>query len=65
MLGRDVLADLGAHHRSALTLQYLDDLPVRQVAKLLHRTEHATEALLVRTRHAFRARYDALGSETS
>lgn len=64
MLARDVLADLGAHHRSALTLRYLDDLPVRQVAEILDRTEHATEALLVRARHAFRARYDALGSET-
>ncbi len=64
MLARDVLADLGAHHRSALTLRYLDDLPVREVAAILDRTEHATEALLVRARHAFRNRYDALGSET-
>ena len=55
---REVLADLGAHHRTALTLRYLDGLPVREVAEHLGRTEHATEALLVRARHAFRARYD-------
>ncbi len=64
LLARDVLADLGAHHRSALTLRYFDDLSVRQVAEVLDRTEHATEALLVRARRAFRVRYDALGSET-
>ena len=53
-----VLERLGAHHRSALTLRYLDGLPVRQVAELLGRTEHATEALLVRARRAFRALYE-------
>lgn len=53
-----VLDRLGAHHRSALTLRYLDGLPVRQVADCLGRTEHATEALLVRARHAFRAAYE-------
>jgi RNA polymerase sigma-70 factor (ECF subfamily) len=52
-----VLAQLGAHHRSALTLRYLDGLPVRQVAEHLDRTEQATETLLVRARHAFRAAY--------
>jgi RNA polymerase sigma-70 factor (ECF subfamily) len=55
---REVLAELGPHHRAALTLRYLDGLPVRQVAEHLGRTEHATEALLVRARHAFRVRYD-------
>ena len=58
-----VLDRLGVHHRSALTLRYLDGLPVRQVAELLGRTEHATEALLVRARHAFRALYEQ-GSTT-
>lgn len=52
-----VLADMGAHHRSALTLRYLDGLPVAQVADLLGRTLHATEALLVRARLAFRRAY--------
>jgi RNA polymerase sigma-70 factor (ECF subfamily) len=37
-----------------LTLRYLDDLPVPQVAELLGRSMHATEALLVRARTAFR-----------
>jgi RNA polymerase sigma-70 factor (ECF subfamily) len=55
---RDVLAELGAHHRAALTLRYLDGLSVAEVASELDRTVHATEALLVRARRAFRARYD-------
>lgn len=49
-----VLADLGPHHRSALTLRYLDGLSVPEVARHLDRTVHATEALLVRARGAFR-----------
>jgi RNA polymerase sigma-70 factor, ECF subfamily len=53
------LARLGAHHRGALVLRYVDGLPVKQVAELLHRTEHATEALLVRARKAFREQYEA------
>jgi RNA polymerase sigma-70 factor, ECF subfamily len=52
-----VLGDLGAHHRGALTLRYLDGLSVPEVADHLGRTVHATEALLVRARQAFRARY--------
>lgn len=53
-----VLAGLGPHHRSALVLRYLDGLPVAEVARMLDRTVHATEALLVRARRAFRAAYD-------
>lgn len=53
-----VLDRLGAHHRAALTLRYLDGLPVPEVAALLERTVHATEALLVRARSAFRRAYD-------
>jgi RNA polymerase sigma-70 factor (ECF subfamily) len=49
-----VLAELGAHHRCALTLRYLDGLPVPEVARHLGRTVHATEALLTRARAAFR-----------
>ena len=48
---------LGAHHRAALTLRYLDGLPVPEVARHLDRTVHATEALLVRARAAFRRTY--------
>jgi RNA polymerase sigma-70 factor (ECF subfamily) len=57
VVAHEVLGALGAHHRSALTLRYLDGLPVRAVADHLGRTEHATEALLVRARHAFRVEY--------
>ena len=53
-----VLGRLGAHHRSALTLRYLDGLSVPEVAEHLGRTVHATEALLVRARLAFRRAYE-------
>ena len=58
---RDVLQRLGPHHRAVLTLRYMDDLPVPEVADLLGRTVHATEALLVRARSAFRAAYSREG----
>ncbi|GAB1510265.1 RNA polymerase sigma factor [Actinophytocola sp. KF-1] len=54
---RAVLAGLGPHHRAALTLRYVDGLPVGEVAECLGRTVHATEALLVRARAAFRRSY--------
>lgn len=54
---RTVLDALGPHHRAALTLRYLDGLPVPEVAGCLGRTVHATEALLVRARAAFRRCY--------
>jgi len=54
---RAVLLELGPHHRCALTLRYLDGLPVAEVAVEMGRTVHATEALLVRARSAFRAAY--------
>jgi len=57
---RDTLDRLGAHHRAALTLRYVDDLPVPDVAALLDRTVHATEALLVRARRAFREIYESM-----
>ena len=50
---------LSPGHRAALTLRYLDDLAVAQVAAHLGRTVHATEALLVRARTAFRRRYES------
>ncbi|WP_243790161.1 RNA polymerase sigma factor [Saccharopolyspora gloriosae] len=55
---REVLGRLGSHHRAALTLRYLDGLPVPEVAEHLGRTVHATEALLVRARAAFRRDYE-------
>jgi RNA polymerase sigma-70 factor (ECF subfamily) len=53
-----VLDGLAAPQRAALTLRYLDDLSVPEVAALLGRTVHATEALLVRARRAFRRAYE-------
>ncbi|MGH2604269.1 MAG: RNA polymerase sigma factor [Dehalococcoidia bacterium] len=58
VVAHQVLGALGSHHRAALTLRYLDGLPVAQVAEHLGRTVHATEALLVRARAAFRAAYE-------
>jgi RNA polymerase sigma-70 factor, ECF subfamily len=58
LAARDALAQLGAHHRSALVLRYLDGLPVPDVAEVLDRTVQATEALLVRARRAFRQIYE-------
>ena len=52
-----VLGELAPHHRAALTLRYLDGLSVPEVADVLGRTVHATEALLVRARVAFRRAY--------
>jgi RNA polymerase sigma-70 factor (ECF subfamily) len=56
---RAVLGRLGSHHRAALTLRYLDGLSVSEVAAALDRTVDATEALLVRARHAFRKAYQS------
>jgi len=58
LLARQVLGALSGAHRAALTLRYLDGLPVRDVARTLGRTEHAAEALLARARAAFRRTYD-------
>jgi RNA polymerase sigma-70 factor (ECF subfamily) len=57
-VAHEVLGRLGAHHRGVLTLRYLDGLPVADVADHLGRTLHATEALLVRARLAFRRAYE-------
>ena len=63
LTARAVLATLAPHHRSALTLRYVDGLPVPQVAAVLGRTVHATEALLVRARTAFRTAYGERGAD--
>ncbi len=54
---RDTLEQLSPLHRAVLTLRYLDDLPVPDVAALVDRSVHATEGLLVRARGAFRRAY--------
>jgi RNA polymerase sigma-70 factor (ECF subfamily) len=62
MRAHEVLARLAPHHRIALTLRYLDGLPVPEVAQIVDRTVHATEALLVRARIAFRRAYGEEGA---
>lgn len=59
VVAQQTLARLAPQHRAALTLRYVDDLPVREVAAVLGRTEHAAEALLTRARKAFRHTYPA------
>lgn len=56
---RHTLEELSPVHRAVLTLRYLDDLPVPEVATLVDRSVHATEGLLVRARAAFRRAYGA------
>lgn len=51
------LVRLPGQQRAALTLRYLDDLPVTEVAAHLGRSLHATETLLVRARAALRRVY--------
>jgi RNA polymerase sigma-70 factor (ECF subfamily) len=60
---RGLLDSLGPHHRTVLSLRYLDGLSVPEVAEVLGRTVHATEARLVRAREAFRRAYDAGGDD--
>jgi RNA polymerase sigma-70 factor, ECF subfamily len=57
------LRSLGAHHQAALILRYVDDLPVKEVAAVLQRTDQATEALLARARAAFRQAYEKGGED--
>jgi RNA polymerase sigma-70 factor (ECF subfamily) len=52
------LQSLSAEHRLALMLMYLDQLPVREIAHLLRRSESATESLLGRAREGFRRAYE-------
>jgi RNA polymerase sigma-70 factor, ECF subfamily len=51
------LSLVSAPQRAALTLRYLDGLPVAEVAEHLGRSVHATETLLVRARAALRRIY--------
>lgn len=57
IVAESVLARLGDQHRTVLALRYLDDCSVPECAELIGRTVHATEALLVRARRAFRSQY--------
>lgn len=54
---RRALAELPHDQRLALIFRYLDQMPVRDVAAQLGRSEKATESLLSRARHGFRLAY--------
>ena len=58
---RERAARLPESHRTVLTLRYMDDCSVPECAELIGRTVHATEALLVRARRAFRHHYEEGG----
>lgn len=62
IVAESVLARLPEHHRTVLALRYMDDCTVSECAELIGRTVHATEALLVRARRAFRAQYPEGGT---
>ena len=62
IVAEHTLATLSGPHRAVLTLRYLDDCSVDQCAQLIGRTVHATEALLVRARRAFRQEYPNEGA---
>lgn len=57
IVAETVMARLPEHHRTVLALRYMDDCSVGECAELIGRTVHATEALLVRARRAFRSHY--------
>jgi RNA polymerase sigma-70 factor, ECF subfamily len=57
IVAESVLARLPEQHRTVLALRYMDDCTVSECAELIGRTVHATEALLVRARRAFRTQY--------
>jgi len=62
LLAESVLARLTEPHRTVLVLRYMDDCTVGECARLIGRTVHATEALLVRARKAFKQEYPEGGT---
>ena len=57
MVAHQTLRALPPMYRAALTLRYVDDLPVARCAEILERTPGAMEALLTRAKRAFRSAY--------
>ena len=51
------LNELPGEQRIVLILRYLDQMPVREIASTIGRSEKATESLLSRAREAFRSAY--------
>ena len=59
----EALTALTPEQRLVLTLHYLDQLRVREIAGLVHRSESATESLLGRAREGFRRTYEGQTDE--
>lgn len=57
----EALGSLSSTQRAALTLRYLDDWPVAEIAEVLQLSYRATESLLARARSNFRRAYGARG----
>lgn len=53
----EAMGRLAPDYQAVLSLRYLDDLAVPEVAAALGRSLHATESLLARARRAFRTSY--------
>ena len=53
---KDALKDLNDDHQNVIIWHYLDDLPIKDVAKLLDRSEEATRVLLHRALNSLRER---------
>ena len=53
----DALTELPSLHRAVLVLHYMDGLSVREVARVIGRSEAATASLLARAREGFRRVY--------
>jgi len=56
----DALMRVPAAQRAALILRYVDDLPVREIARQLRRNEGAVESLLSRGRERLRREYEVV-----
>ena len=55
LLVHEALMELPSRHRKVLTLKYLENCRVAEIARLLGQSEKAVESLLSRSRNAFKA----------
>ena len=61
---RIALAELKEEYQNVIIWHYLDDLPIREVAKMMGRTEEATRVLLHRALNSLREKLNYLVSTT-
>jgi RNA polymerase sigma-70 factor (ECF subfamily) len=59
----ELLSDLPPLHRLVLTLRYLDDLPVAEIAPLIGRSFSATQSMLLRARRSLERRLKEVRDE--